>query len=321
MANGLALGFAALALLLLAGGVFLLGKSRQQVRQRETVARIDRGVQSTLSGSGTSGLLGLSAYDPAAHARGSGSDVAAWRRWILERRGGALWDISARVIGVVLLVIAGAVALGGWTAGGFGLVFGLLLGLGVTTLALWRRAQKKRQRILSQLPGFLDNMVRLISIGNSPHAAFQLALANLEPPIKACLDQAGSMLRAGKDLDHAVSQSAHSHDVNELDLVAAVLRMSVRYGGRADVVLARVADYIRDLQSAEQELHALSAETRLSAWILALLPIGVGALIIFLNGRYFQHMWQDSTGRHLILAAGVLEAVGAFVLYRLARLK
>ena len=164
-------------------------------------------------------------------------------------------------------------------------------------------------------------MVRLISIGNSPHAAFQLALGNLVEPIKTCLEQAGSMLRAGKDLDHAVAQSAYSYDVEELDLVAAVLRMSVRYGGRADVVLERVADYIRDRESAEMELHALSAEVRLSAWILALLPIGVGAMIIFMNGQYFQRMWDDSTGRTLVIAAAGLEALGSFILYRLARIK
>ena len=220
------------------------------------------------------------------------------------------------IVGIVVVA-----AVGWFAAGGFGLVFALLLSVGITAVVLWQRAQKKRRRLVAQLPVFLDNMVRLISIGNSPHAAFQLALGNLVEPIKTCLEQAGSMLRAGKDLDHAVAQSAYSYDVEELDLVAAVLRMSVRYGGRADVVLERVADYIRDRESAEMELHALSAEVRLSAWILALLPIGVGAMIIFMNGQYFQRMWDDSTGRTLVIAAAGLEALGSFILYRLARIK
>ncbi len=97
--------------------------------------------------------------------------------------------------------------------------------------------------------------------------------------------------------------------------------MSVRYGGRADMVLERVSTYIRDRQSAERELHAMSAEIRLSAWVLAMLPIVVGALIMVLNPGYFMRMWNDDSGRQMILIAAGLEAFGALLLYRLARLK
>lgn len=109
--------------------------------------------------------------------------------------------------------------------------------------------------------------------------------------------------------------------LSEFGLLAAVFRMSTRYGGRADQVLERVSAYIRDRQSAERELHALSAEVRLSAWILALLPVAVGGLIMILNQGYFMTMWQDETGRKMVLGAAGLEALGSFFLYRLARLK
>lgn len=97
--------------------------------------------------------------------------------------------------------------------------------------------------------------------------------------------------------------------------------MSVRYGGRADLVLERVSAYIRDRQSAERELHALSAEIRLSAWVLALLPVGVGALIMILNQGYFLRMWNDASGQRMVLLAIGLEGVGALLLYRLAQLR
>jgi tight adherence protein B len=97
--------------------------------------------------------------------------------------------------------------------------------------------------------------------------------------------------------------------------------MSTRYGGRVDQVLERVSAYIRDRQSAERELHSLSTEVRLSAWILALLPIIVGSLIMLLNQGYFLRLWQDSTGQKMIFIAAGLEVFGSFLLYRLARLK
>ena len=65
----------------------------------------------------------------------------------------------------------------------------------------------------------------------------------------------------------------------------------------------------------------MSAEIRLSAWILALLPIVVGGLIMVLNPGYFMRMWNDSSGQKMIFIAAGLEAFGALLLYRLAQLK
>ena len=161
----------------------------------------------------------------------------------------------------------------------------------------------------------------MISIGNSPHAAFQLALGNVPSPLGDALQQAAAMLSASPDLGQAMAQLERSWRLPEFGLLAAVFRMSVRYGGRADLVLERVSAYIRARQSAERELHALSAEIRLSAWVLALLPVGVGALIMILNQGYFLRMWNDASGQRMVLLAIGLEGVGALLLYRLAQLR
>ncbi len=176
-------------------------------------------------------------------------------------------------------------------------------------------------RPLSQLPAFLDNVVRLISIGNSPHAAFQFACNNVPEPLGGALQHASASLNISPDLGQAMAQLERAWGLPEFGLLAAVFRMSTRYGGRADLVLERVSAYIRDRQSAERELRALSTEVRLSAWILALLPIVVGTLILVLNEGYFMRMWNDPTGKKLIFVAGGLQVAGSFLLYRLARLK
>jgi tight adherence protein B len=84
--------------------------------------------------------------------------------------------------------------------------------------------------------------------------------------------------------------------------------------------LEREGNFMRDREQAEHELIAMSAETRLSAWILGLLPIGVVAFLILTNPGYFMSMWNDGTGRILIFSSVGLQLVGAALLYRLARL-
>ena len=175
------------------------------------------------------------------------------------------------------------------------------------------------ERLLQQLPGFLDGVVRLMSIGSAVPAAFQAASGNTEQPLRSCLIAITQMQRAGKDLDAAVLAVGQQYRVNELILLSSVLRLSLRYGGRADIVMERTAAFMRDRQQAQRELFALSAETRMSAWIIGLLPVVVGGLITMSNAAYIMSMWRDSFGKTLILAAFAMEVLGAIMLARLAK--
>ncbi|RZL97374.1 MAG: secretion system protein [Variovorax sp.] len=214
------------------------------------------------------------------------------------------------------LALAGGAALGPVAALGL-----LVLGATGGGFVVWLRVQKFRRRLVLQLPGFIDAMVRMVRIGNSPQAAFQLATATLKAPLRETMEQAAALARAGVDLDTALDQTADALRVGELHLLGAILGLGVRYGGRADLLLERVATSLRDTEQAGQELAAMSAETRLSAWILGLLPLGVGATIMAGNPDYIVRMWLDATGRLMLFGALGLQSLGALLLYRLARLR
>jgi tight adherence protein B len=229
---------------------------------------------------------------------------------VIEPRMAALGLVAI----VVLVALAGL--FGGWIAALSALTLLALLAV----FAIWLRLQKFRRKLVSQLPGYIDAMVRLITIGNSTQAAFQLAIATTEAPLRGQLERAASLVRAGMELDRALHQTASSVRIDEMFLLASILGLGVRYGGRADLLLERVGNFMRDREQAEHELVAMSAETRLSAWILGLLPLGVGGFLIMTNPAYFIGMWNDGTGRMLIFSSAGLQLIGAALLYRLARL-
>ncbi|ALE56572.1 type II secretion system F family protein [Paraburkholderia sp. RL17-368-BIF-A] len=197
-----------------------------------------------------------------------------------------------------------------------------LLGCGVFLyFVMSMRASRRRQAIVRQLPSFLDGIVRLITLGNSVPAAFQASLQTTEAPLRECLDHVSRMLRSGVEIDRALSHVAVLYGARELELVGAVLRLSVKYGGRADVMLDRMSSFMRDLEQAERELVAMSSETRLSSWVLGMLPVGIGSFLILTNPRYFGSMWFDPGGRQILYLAFALQLTGAYLLYRLARLR
>lgn len=230
---------------------------------------------------------------------------------------GAIAARTIVLIGALILIVSAAAGLfAGWISA-IGIFTVLLL---LAVFGMWLRLQKFRQQLVSQLPSFIDAMVRLITIGNSTQAAFQLAIASAQTPLRGYLERAANLVRAGVDLDRALHQTAASVRIEEMYLLASILGLGVRYGGRADLLLERVANFMRDREQAQHELVALSSETRLSAWILGLLPAVVGGFIIASNPSYFLRMWQDSTGQVLIFGAAGLQLLGAILLYRLAKL-
>ena len=224
------------------------------------------------------------------------------------------------LLGTGAVILPGACWVGvrtHWMVGLGFVVFGVLCAFAFLS---WR-TQKRYQRISRQLPVFLDGIVRLIIIGNSVPAAFQVAMTTTDTPLRDCLDRVSRMLRSGVEIDVALKNVASAYRVRELELVGSVLRISVKYGGRSDVMLDRMATLMRDLEQAERELVALSTETRLSAWVLGLLPALVGGFVMISNPSYFQSMWSDPFGQRLVYMAFGLQVFGAFLLYRLARLK
>lgn len=213
----------------------------------------------------------------------------------------------------------GVVAAGAAVGGAIGAVAMLVVAVATAAFVLWLRISRLKRKMLRQLPGFLDGVVRLMTIGSSVPAAFQNSVANTEPPLRQCLVQAIHLQRAGKELDQAVMQMGRAYDLDELVIVSSVLRLSQRYGGRADVVMERTATFMRDREEAQRELMALSAETRLSAWVLGLLPVVVAGGLFMMNAGYIMMMWKDPTGRMMMLGAAGLEVAGILMLYRLAK--
>jgi tight adherence protein B len=218
------------------------------------------------------------------------------------------------VVGLLLAWIAAARIGTGW-------MWPITLGLYALVLGVWisRRILGLKRKLLRQLPDFLDNLVRLSALGNSLQMAFQVASQQVSMPLRALLDDTLSGTRSGLDLDRALSQAARPYRLDALEVLAVVLGVSIRIGGRSDQILQRMSDFMRDLEQAQQELMATTSETRMSAWVLGLLPPLCGLLMAIASPDFFQPVLHAPLGHKILGGALALELVGGFLLYRLAR--
>ncbi|MFC5743253.1 type II secretion system F family protein [Dyella tabacisoli] len=304
-----ALALLSLTLLLLAGAIELWWGSAARQQQRKSMAHIEHSL------AGTPPLpvpaIALAPKTPL-RKRGEQHLDALLLRAALPTG----WRIP------IMLLLAGlALVLAGWWRIGSILAVPLMLVVYVAVVWLWLRAriEKQQKQILRQLPDFLDGLVRMASIGNSLPMAFQATTTSVQMPLRAVLDRTMQSARSGLDLDRALQLASQPYRVEALELLHVVLGTGMRMGGRADQILQRMSDFMRDLSHARQELHAITSETRLSAWVLGLLPLIVAAFMTLCNPTFFMPMFTHPLGHKLLLIALALESVGGFLLYRLAK--
>ncbi len=248
-------------------------------------------------------------------ARAARSGFSWWDRLLLLaglRHGAGLY------LRIFVPIVVGALLAWAFLGALSGFVTLLLLTVGAYFL-LWLRADKRQRRMISQLPAFLDNMVRLITIGNSMASAFQTAAASADAPLREVVETAAALSRSAKELDEALAHVSRQYGLKELYMVAAVVSIALRFGGRSDQVLERMAAFMRDVSQARSELSASSAEIRLSAWILALLPLGIAGFIIVANNDLFVGLWEDPLGFKMLATAVAMQVGGSYWLYRMAK--
>ncbi len=203
---------------------------------------------------------------------------------------------------------------------GFGSASGafLLALLGVAAF-VFNRQRKRRLQMLGQLPNFLDGVVRVSAVGYSLTVSFNTALENAEHPLKEALGLAVQMQYAGLELDQAMHRLARVYGLTEFKLIASVVALALNYGGKSDILLGRLAQYLRDREQHHQEMLAMSSEARMSAVFMCCLTPVLAGVILMLNPAYLGTMWNDDTGRMLLFMAAALQVLGAVIIYRMVK--
>jgi tight adherence protein B len=103
-------------------------------------------------------------------------------------------------------------------------------------------------------------------------------------------------------------------------LIIAVL-IQRETGGNLAEILTNISHIIRSRLKLLAQVRVLSAEGRMSAWILGLLPFAVGGMLFLVNPQYIKPLWTDPSGIRLLWYALTMIAVGVIWLRRVIRIR
>ena len=285
-----------LASLVLAALGVMLGGMGWRARHNEQVMR-------RLSGEG--------AADEASRARSSHWLARRMRRaGIADMRGWLLGTLAAAcVLGLLGQRLAGpAIALCG--------VGVALLGLHVLLNLLYRR---RLQKMIRQMPTFLDQVVRSLHSGRTLGDSITQAAGAADDPLREIFSRVNNHVRLGIGLPEALQEVAELYEVEELHVFSLGVSVNHRYGGNTTDLLENIIKVIHEREKLGRQLRAMTGETRLSALVLAVLPVSLGGYILLTNPDYLMNMWLDGGGRWLLLTSLGLQVLGCYTLWRMLK--
>ncbi len=194
---------------------------------------------------------------------------------------------------------------------------GALAGLGVAVVgaaapaAVQLAIRERRSRQLSeQLPEALDMMARSLRAGHALTSAFQLVAQEMPEPISVEFARAFEEQRLGMPLERAVREmGARAPSNGDLKIFAVSTVIQKETGGNLAEILDGIASTVRARYQFFGKLRALTAEARISAWLVAFIPIGIAAFMSFTQPDYMMKLVDNAMGQS-ILAFGI----GAWIL-------
>ncbi len=249
------------------------------------------------------------------YRKGPGRIILGW--WQDARFGSQPFSLTLLLIGI--FGFGGQV---GYLATGSGLLSGfftfLLLG-GFLTL-LYSRAKTHRQLFQDQFPGVLDRLADSLQAGFSLSQALEFFAPNLSEPSASEMTRICTQLQIGFSIEQALTSLYQRRPNEDVRLLVEGIKLQRQVGGNMIEMIREIGKLIRDRVDLENEIQTMTAQGRLSAIVIALLvPVSLGLLSFFPG--YTDVLFKTTIGNLVLIAAGILELIGAIIVVRLIRIE
>ncbi|TDJ27980.1 MAG: secretion system protein [Gammaproteobacteria bacterium] len=196
-----------------------------------------------------------------------------------------------------------------------------VIGLWLPFVKISRDRSQRFSKFEEQLPDAVDVMRRALMAGHPFNATLRLVAEDMEDPIAGEFSQTFADINYGSDVRRAMlGLLARVPSVTVMALVTAIL-VQKESGGNLAEILEQIAKVIRGRFRFQRRIRTLSAEGRMSAWILALVPLFLVAAMMTSSPDYLPMLFEDPFGRRVVAFAVVWAAIGVFFIRRIIRVE
>lgn len=220
---------------------------------------------------------------------------------------------------VVITLASGLVAGAVVAAATSNVLFGLLTVVAspfVANAYLDRTIRTRRKRFEEQFPEALTLIASSLTAGHTFLRSIQMMTQEASGPLAEEFGRVVSETELGDPLLDALQRMAERLDMRDVDWVVQAIRIQQTVGGKLADLLHTLAEFIRARQEIRREVDVLTAEGRVSAFVLGGMPVGLLAFISVVNPDYMEPMYQG-WGWFWLGVAGAITVTSIAVILRM----
>jgi tight adherence protein B len=184
------------------------------------------------------------------------------------------------------------------------------IGVATPTLMLRMNLGRRAEKMREQLPDVLTIMASSLRAGHSFLQALDTTAREISAPANVEFQRLVAEIRLGRPAEDALEALADR--VGSPDFRWAVLAVNIQreVGGNLAEILDNVSDTLRERAVMRRQIRVLTAEGRLSAWVLAILPFAIAVYMFAVNPDYISTLFTTQIGLFMLGVAGVLMVLG-----------
>ena len=199
-----------------------------------------------------------------------------------------------------------------------GLVLALMVPFGARVVVRIMAAQR-RKKFAAQLPETLQILAGSLRAGHGLAQGIETVAREAESPTAEEFRRLTIETRLGRDFVESMGALAERVDSEDFGWVVQAVTIQREVGGDLAAILDTVANTVRDRARIKLQVSSLSAEGRLSAVVLMILPFGLGSMMAVTNRKYMEPLFTTGTGYKLLAMAAVLLTVGGLWLKKIVK--
>ena len=272
--------------------------------------------------SGRLNALSGEAFAEVAIERNERLGRAGWFQALIERT-----EVSARLVhwvdacgttvtaGELLLLSVGLALLGLLLPALLGRppILGLVLAAVLAAVPWWRMSRRRNKRIRrfeTEFPEALDLMCRALRAGHAFATAVKLVGEEVPEPLGRDFRILFDEMNYGVPVPEALARLAQRVPLPDVSYFVVAVLIQREAGGNLAELLENIGAIVRARLKLLGDVRTLSAEGKLSAQILTVLPFGVAALVNLLNPKFMTVLWTDPWGQNVIGVALLMMCLG-----------
>ena len=227
--------------------------------------------------------------------------------------------------GEVIVASAGLALAGGALLGSLGgplwALIGAVGGGFAPTLYIRRTAATRKQAFYEQLSDVLLLLSGALKAGYSLQQAVAAVGEDAKPPASEEFRRAMAEVRLGASLDDALEALARRSRMVDLEWSVLAIQIQREVGGNLAEILETIAGTIRERERLRRELRTLTAEGRLSGWVLGLMPFAIGSFLALRSPEYLEPLYQTGKGLAMVSVSAALLVVGTLWMRKIVKVE